>query len=174
MGLTYMSINEEIWSRIEEGRLIELRPYLDSDPKLRSMYLDAELHREIYSDRDDDKEIERFAKLQADLDMFLTSERIDPKHLFGLTPITDGVWEIRSTRPKPSIRVFGLFSNKDTFIATHYIERIGLGGWNSNEWKTEIRRALAIWRQLFPAYDCLNSDDIDSLITGSINEQYFK
>jgi len=168
-----MSI-EEIWARMEEGRLVESRPYLSSDAKIRSMYFELSLHNDVFCDRDNEDEIERFAKLQADLDMFLTGETIDPKYLFGLTPITDGVWEIRSTRPKPSIRVFGLFHSKDTFIATHYIERKGLGGWNSNEWRTEIRRAVAIWRQLFPAYDPLNSSNIGELITGAINERYFK
>ena len=145
-----MSINEQIWSILKDGRLVELRPYVNSDAKIRSMYLERKLHDEIFGDRSVDKEVERFAQLQADLDVFLTSETIDPKYLYRLTPISDGVWEIKSVRPKPSIRVFGLFGGKDTFIATHYIERAGLGGWNSAEWKTEIRRSLAIWRQLFP------------------------
>lgn len=171
-----MSISEEIWSIIDDddGRLIELRPFVSTDIKIRSMYLRRELHHDIFRNRRHEKDIERFAQLQADLDMFLTSTTIDPQYLYGLTPISDGVWEIRSKRPRPSIRVFGLFSSKDTFIATHYKERAGLGGWNSAEWKIEIRRSLAIWRQLFPAYQPINSDDINQLISGAIDEQYFR
>jgi len=169
-----MSINEEIWSIIKDGRLIELRPAVTSDMKIRSMYLVRNLHQDIFCKRSDDKEIKRFARLQADLDMFLIGKTLDPKYLYGLTPTSDGVWEIRSTRPNPSIRVFGLFSGKDTFIATHYRERTGLGAWNSTEWKTEIRRSLSVWRQLFPAYNPINSDDISQLISGAIDEKYFR
>ena len=169
-----MSINVEIGSRISEGRLVELGPTVSSDKTIRRMYLEKGLFNDIFRVRTQKAEIARFAQLQADLEVFITSPTIDPNYLFGLTPKTDGVWEIKSKRPKPSIRVFGFFAKEDTFIATHYIERTGLGGWNSREWKTEIRRALSVWRKLFPAYSPDNSGEVSTLVTGAIDGKYFK
>ncbi len=167
-----MSINEEIWSILSEGRLVELRTRLSSDTKIRSMYLAPDLYEEIFRKRSADEEIERFTRLQADLDMFLTSETIDPEYLFQLTPTRKGVWEIRSTGTQ--IRVFGLFCGRNKFIATHYKNRDELGNFNDTAWKVEIRRSLTFWSHLFPAYSPLTTSKMDRLISGAINGQYFK
>jgi len=117
---------------------------------------------------------ERFARLEADLADFVTSPTLDPQYLKSLYPARDGVWAIRGSRPKPSIRVLGLFAAKNKFIATNYAMRSDLGEFESNEWRIERRRAKTIWRQLFPSYDFIPGRDVNKLFSGAINERYFQ
>ncbi len=50
------------------------------------------------------KNSHRFTRftLQADLELFVVEQDIYPKYLFLLYKASEGVWEIRSTRPTPS------------------------------------------------------------------------
>jgi len=73
----------------------------------------------------------RVAELRADLEVFVEGRIIDPKYLFLLYPAADCVWEIRSVRSNPSIRVLGLFAKRDIFVATNFAFREDLGGWQS-------------------------------------------
>jgi len=118
--------------------------------------------------------VERFARLEADLEVFVTSPRIDPGYLKGLSPPQEGVWAIRSVRPSPSIRVLGFFAMKDRFIATNYALRNELGAFDSKQWKTAMKYATWVWRRLFPAYPFVSSQDANDLFTGALNGTYFK
>ena len=169
-----MSISERIWQLLKEGKLVEVRPVRPQHEKIRSMYLVNALHSEIHLERNEESEKARFATLHADLVAFVTDPVIDQTYLFCLSPTGKGVWEIRSTRPKPSIRVFGMFSSKDTLIATHHVIRKPLGGWKTLEWKKEIQKTRQTWNQLFPAYKPLVSPNIDDVINGGLDGKYFK
>ena len=81
--------------------------------------------------------------LQADLELFAEGQPIDPKYLFLLYPPAEGVWEIRSIRPHPSIRVLGLFAQKDVFIATNLELRENLGGWQSRGGSGNLHSGLS-------------------------------
>jgi len=63
------------------------------------MYLTEELYLAISGPNP--KDVERFARLEADLADFVTSPTLDPGYLKSLWPARDGVWAIRSVRPKP-------------------------------------------------------------------------
>lgn len=117
---------------------------------------------------------DRLGKLQADLELFAEGQPIDPKYLFLLHPARDAVWEIRSVRDVPSIRVLGLFADKDVFIATNHALREMLGGWNSREWKNVKRGARACWTRLFSTYQPLTSTNVRDLVSGAIDGRYFK
>lgn len=138
------------------------------------MYLVDRLYLAIMEPKPNIEETQRFAQLEADLAVFVNSPTIDPKYLFGLSPRSDRVWEIRSVRPKPSIRVLGRFAAKDEFVATHYVLRGQLGRWNSREWKIGKRRAKAEWASLFHPYDAVDEQDINNLVSGAINGKYFR
>ena len=87
----------------------------------------------------------RMGRLDADLEHFVVSPEIDPKYLFHLYPSQDCVWEIRSVRDDPSIRVLGMFAAKDVFVATNFALREDLGGWQSpgmEERKASSKRNL--------------------------------
>lgn len=136
------------------------------------MYLAEELYLAITAPPPE--EVERFAQLEADLADFVTSPTLDPQYLKSLWPPRDGIWAIRSVRPRPSIRVLGLFAAKDKFVATNFALRKELGEFDSHEWRTEKRRAKAIWRQLFLGYPYIPGRDLDKLFLGAINGKYFK
>jgi hypothetical protein len=169
-----MSIIEAVWQRIGEGTLIELKPLPQDSNVLfkRKMYLTATLYEELKRDWSDIKKLERFACLEADLLIFLTSATLDSKYMTCLSPFQNGVWQIKSVRPKPGVRVFGFFAAKDLFVATHYVFRKGMKNFNSKEYEVEIRRGKAIWRQLFPTYNYMSSNSLTDLATGAIHEKY--
>ena len=167
-----MSIAQSIIDRIGEGRLSALAVFPLSATRIRRMYITDELREALNNPSSED--VERFARLEADLGTFVTSPTIDPKYLQLLLPVRNGVWEIRSVRPRPSIRVVGLFADKDLFVATQHYLRAPLGGFNTREWRDAIERAKATWTNLFPGYDPNYETDATKLITGAVSEQYFR
>jgi hypothetical protein len=117
---------------------------------------------------------DRMGRLRADLEVFASSPTIDPKYLFHLYPARDAVWEIRSVRAAPSIRVLGLFAEKDAFIATTFALREELGGWQSREWRQVKRTAKQKWASLFHPYGPRVTTHVHDVVTGAINGKYFK
>lgn len=171
-----MSIKEEIWHRISEGRLVELRPRIrpPAGCPRRQLYLDQRLFDEIVAERDDLDLMDRFAELEADLAQFITSPTLHDGYIKQLSPSRDVVWEIRSVEPEPQLRVFGLFAAKNVFVATHYEDRNHLGSFESQAWREEKRRARTIWNQLFNAYHPFDAEDIHGLLDGAIDGKYFR
>ena len=169
-----MSIKQEVASLVDGGKLRLVTPKVPSDRSLRKLYLTKELFDKVYEEKEGLSEIEMFANLIADLEVFVTSETIDLGYLWCLEPSKDGIWEIRSTRQEPQIRVFGVFAAKNIFVGTHHKLRGELGNKNSEQWKIEIRRAKSIWRNLFPAYTHKKTDDLNQLFTGALDEKYFR
>ncbi len=111
--------------------------------------------------------------LLADLEVFVTRPWLAPDYLFGLSPKTCGVWEIRS-RMAPQLRVFGLFAAKDVFVATHYEYRSRLGDRSAGSWRAEIVRAHAHWKRVLYPYQPMHAGNVDELLTGAMDEKYFK
>jgi hypothetical protein len=140
----------------------------------RALFVNEALHGVLTWPEGDENWDRRVAELRADLEVFVEARTIDPKYLFLLYPARDAVWEIRSVRDDPSIRVLGLFAAKDVFVATNYALRSDLGGWESREWKKVKRAAGAAWRRLFPAYPPERDSDAKRLVTGALNGRYFK
>lgn len=161
--------------------LYPLLPVVPGATIRRAMFVPEDMHSLLSlddgSDEDDeadDAESQRIGHLRADLERFVVGETVYPKYMFLLYPLRDGVWEIRSVSPDPSIRVLGLFASKNVWVATNYARREDLGGWQSREWKAVKREAAARWRYLFPAYQPLQTANIHELVSGAINGQYFK
>lgn len=169
-----MSIEEEIKDRVGRGMLYPLAPSARGEPPARAMLVGERLWHELHSPDDDDERAARIGELLADLDVFITGEPLDPKYLFLLYPARDSVWEIRSVRTSPSIRVLGMFAQHDVYVATNFALRKELGGWESREWKNVKRAAGAEWRRLFPAYEPLRSTTVSDLVSGAIDGRYFK
>jgi hypothetical protein len=138
------------------------------------MFLSEEVWTFLSTTHEDEEIEDRLGKLQADLELFAEGQPIDPKYLKLLAPARDAVWEIRSVRPSPSIRVLGRFAEHDVFVATNYALRKPLGGWESNEWKTAKRAAVACWTRLFGTYQPLRSTNVRDLVSGAHNGKYYK
>lgn len=169
-----MSIHDEILDRVERGMLFPVLPRARGNTIRRALFVNERLNEVLASPIKDADWERRVAELQADLEVFVTARSIDPKYLFLLHPVCDAVWEIRSTRETPSIRVLGLFAWKDVFIATNHALRTDLGEWPSKEWKAAKRAARAAWRQLFHPYDPKVGAEVKQLVTGALDGKYFK
>lgn len=169
-----MSIHDEILDRVGRGMLFPVLPRAPGSTIRRALFVNEGLNAVLTSPEGDEDWERRVAELQADLEVFVTARSIDPKYLFLLYPLRDAVWEIRSTRESPSIRVLGLFAWKDVFIATNHALRTDLGEWQSREWRTVKRAARAAWRQLFHPYDPKDGADVKQLVSGALDGKYFK
>jgi hypothetical protein len=169
-----MSIGDEIRDRVGRGMLFPLEPLAAGEAPIRAMFVSEGLWNALTSPEGDDAWERRIGELRADLELFVTGEAIHHKYLFLLYPPSDAVWEIRSTGSDPSIRVFGLFADRDVYIAGSYAQREWLGGWQSREWRRIKRTARAVWRWLFPAYQPIVTTRISDVVTGAIDGRYFK
>lgn len=169
-----MSIDDLITDRLARGMLHPLELKVRGTPARRAMFVSEGIWRMLSMEHGDDDMEERLGILQADLELFVEGQPIDPRYLFLLYPPGDAVWEIRSARPAPSIRVLGRFAKRDVFVATNMALREDLGGWQSREWKNVKRQACTCWNRLFHRYPPMLSTNIHDLVTGAIDGKYFK
>jgi hypothetical protein len=169
-----MSIEDLIRHKVAAGMLFPLIPRARGSTPRRAMFVSEDIWSLLSTEHQDDEIEDRLGILQADLELFAEGRMIDPKYLFLLYPASEGVWEIRSVRPNPSIRVLGFFAKKDVYIATNLALRESLGGWESREWKNVKRLARTRWGHLFHTFHPLISTNLSDLVTGSIDGKYFK
>jgi hypothetical protein len=169
-----MSIEDLITHKVSAGMLFPLIPRASGSAPRRAMFVSEDIWSLLSTEHQDDDMEDRLGILQADLEQFAEGRSIDPKYLFLLYPASEGVWEIRSVRPDPSIRVLGFFAKLDVFIATNLALRENLGGWESRDWKDVKRLARTRWGHLFHTYQPLKSEKLSDLVTGAINGKYFK
>jgi len=157
-----MSIRDEIVNRCDEGRLVGLEQALPGSPAVRTMFVSLDIHNLVIGPWNDKKIEYRSGLLRADLDMFISGmvisvgqhpyKKKNSAYMSPLDPPADEVWEIRSRDPKPGIRVFGHFSEKDIFVALTWGFRELLGGPKSREWRNAREECKAEWRKLFHPY----------------------
>ena len=169
-----MSIDDEIVDRYGRGMLFPLIPIAPGAVVRRAMLIGEDLQSELNSPEGDDAWEERIGKLLADLEHFVTSEEIHCKYLFLLSPASECVWEVRSVRDDPSIRVLGLFAARDVLIATNFAKRAELGAWESLAWKKVKLIARSVWRKIFPAYQPMTFINIHQLVSGAVDGKYVK
>jgi hypothetical protein len=169
-----MSIDAELRDCVRRGMLHILNPRAPGSVSRRVMLLTQPLWDLLHSPEGDDEWEKRVAELRADLEVFAEGMPVTPKYLFLLYPAENCVWEIRSVRSAPSIRVLGFFAKRDIFVATNFALREDLGGWQSREWKQVKRYAQAKWRWLFKTFQPRSGTDIKTLVTGAIDGKYFK
>jgi hypothetical protein len=175
-----MSIQDEILSRVSEGRLHLLSPALAGSRLVRRIYVTPEVRNLIEGPWASASLEDRSGTLYADLEVFICGQYVpvalDPikgdsllKRLFA-----DEVWEFRSRAPKPGIRVLGRFAARDQFIAIDWysrdelpgpggVKRWELGPTHTSTWDDAIERCKARWNVLFPAYKPLTADPSNDL-----------
>jgi len=117
---------------------------------------------------------ERCARLRADLELFVTGGFIDPGYLKRLQG-GGAAWEIRSVRPRPSLRVFGCFAMMDVFVALNMWARRELGSTKSSEFRREAETCKARWRKLFHPYEPHKGGSLRDCISDNVaNEAHFR
>jgi hypothetical protein len=166
-----MSITDEIEDRVATGDLFPLE--LETASQIRWMFMVRELRDAIINPPDGEEE--RFDDLHADLTSFLYWRRIDQEYLWLLSPKSRGVWEIKSRREEPQIRVFGQFAQKDVFLATRFRYRSEMGNFDNPNWLYEIKQVERQWNSLFLGqFTPLKTSNQYKLFTGASDGKYFK
>lgn len=169
-----------ICKMVESQRLFKLERTFASDPGSRVMLLHPELATLLEEGLTD----QRIGRLQADLEMFVMGQELAlstvpyehrTAYMGLLAPEAEGTWEIRSRDPKPGMRVFGRFVQKDCFVAlgwglrsrpdARWPHKQPLGDRNSLQYQLCQIEVLQRWAELFPGHDPLTGSDIDELLS---------
>ena len=173
-----MSIQDEINARCgeEPPRLFLLPPAIPGSPCVRHVFVSPEINGAAQGPWDDADHEFRCGRLRQYLDRLtegmLVSVGRDPfkkkadAFLVRLDEAEDEVWEIRVRQPKPGIRIFGRFADKDVFVALSWLGREVLT--NDKEWRDARENCKATWRKLFPTYPAHTGDDFDKYISNFI------
>jgi hypothetical protein len=162
-----MSIRDEVNRCIGTGELLVLRPALPSTPANRTIVVSAELHAQLIGPWGSAKDTIRWNRVRADLDWFIGGHLIvvsDDGYMKSLEPESEGIWEIACRNPKPSIRVFGGFTETNVFSALTWRYRKPLGAKGSPEWAEAIRECKAEWKKHFLVYPPHTGLDIKEYI----------
>jgi hypothetical protein len=130
------------------GALLPFVPPVTWVPKPRAFLMTKRLAAQISEAivGSDAVRQERWERLRADIAHFVGNGRVNEALLKQLDPHKFEHWELRSVRPKPSIRVFGRFAEPDVFVGTHAVERRSLGAKWSLEWEIEKLICEEEWR----------------------------
>lgn len=164
-----MSIRAEIISRVYEGRLVQFTQAIRRLPDQREIYLPPDIKETITNPNVD----RRFGRAQAMLEAFVRGDvfvvRLPPKKnvtamMALLDPMEDDVWEFRIREPKPGLRIFGRFAEKDIFIGTHCYVRDELP---KDKWAHQIKLCRHEWKLLFPAYPALSGSNVHDFISNA-------
>jgi hypothetical protein len=169
-----MSIEDFIQDALEREMLFPLLPQAAGEVPERALLVCEGLWAILTSPDGDDEWEQRVGKLRADLERFVNGDIIEPKYLFLLYRAEEGVWEIRSVLPDPSIRVLGCFAMRNVFVATNYVLREDLDGWQDRTWKAVKRLAKTIWNRTFLGLLPIISTSIHDVVTRARDGKYFK
>ena len=132
-----MLISQAISSAKQNGKLIPARPIAQWSGEPRVFLMCKPLSDAISEGRSSAKEEERkvWAALQAAISLFIEGGLVTDDLIKHLLPKKFEHWELRSRKPRPSLRVFGRFAMPDVFIATHAERRDRLGAKWSPQWE---------------------------------------
>lgn len=161
---------------IADQRIGVFEPLLPNIECKRGLLLTKEIHDELDTDGWADPEMgHRFGALEADLLKFVENDIIPvgmapynkdkSAFLARIDPPEYGVWTIRSYAPNPSIRVFGGFAERDTFVAIMTKGREDLDGPHGTKWMAAREETLARWNSLLPEISLLKGDTVDVFLS---------
>jgi hypothetical protein len=178
-----MSICAQIRECVQLGELHQLLPMLDSDPVERKVFISTEIKDALEGPWPNKTAERRLRELQGDLEAFvkgdiigmcLTAFQHKTAYMGRLDMPKDEVWDIRSRRNSPALRVFGRFASVDTFIAlrirprsvrVNWLNSEPLGGAESREWQFAIIETLQEWNRLLPNFNPPHGDDLSVYVS---------
>lgn len=134
-----MLIRDVIESAVADGRLVAIRPVVPWAGTPRGFLVCAPLRDQMHSGKSDPdpKMRGRWATLEAAMSFFVEGNYVTEGLIKQLKPEKFEHWELRSRKPRPSMRVFGRFAARDVFIGTHVRLRQELGGMWSPQFEHE-------------------------------------
>jgi len=128
----------------------------------------------------------RCSRLRGDLENLITAEFItvcwDPfkarnEQIGRLHRVEDEVWDLRAQKPKPGLRAFFRFAERNVFVVltaaprsvpVSWLSRLPLLGRESREWRNAIIECRTEWKKLFPAHEPIHGTDINDYLTGGL------
>ncbi|GEM_PF-1119440 len=159
----------------DNGSLFPMEPQIPSDPILRSLYVSAGINQMLIGPWENQKQEEEWGAARAIMDSFVSGRIISvPKpgtnnksrhQMAQLEPEQDGIWEIRTTKPKPGIRLAGLFVKQDLFVVLTWDERRLLDNFGSKQWRILVLGCQTEWKNLFFTYLPFKGDSAHDYIT---------
>lgn len=137
--LTYMFIRDVINQAVACGKLFPARPVASWSGEVRAFFMCDPLRLSIEQGKLSPLAVDRqpWAAVEAAIGYFVEGNPVTDNLMKQLLPPKFEHWELRNRRPRPSMRVFGRFADKDVFIGTHVKLRKELGGMNSAQFEQE-------------------------------------
>ncbi len=167
---------DDIKARVatHEGKqLFHLPLYLPCEDTMREVFVSDEVHEVATPPWPENYEGLRRSGFRGELDAFTQGDEFsvaeDPfikpgfAMLARVHPVSDEIWDIRSTDPNPGIRSLGAFGGKNLFLALtwDYRENFDIPG----HWKAEIGRCKAKWNELFGPISRFKGASLDEYIS---------
>ncbi len=169
-----MSIRDFITSCLARNDLIHVRPALPFIPQLRSVYASQTVAAKLLGPWPDDKIGIRLGRARAAVDAFISGNRIavrmpPSRDISALIALLDKaeeeVWEIRARDPKPGVRIFGRFSEKNVFIALDIAFKEDIENFaDYSPWISACKREWAKCFATYPPHTGSSADDYISNI----------
>lgn len=169
-----MSIATEIQDRTNRGDLIAIKPLVDSDPQDRQIFVTPDVYKMLVGPWQNERQQIEWFEARAIMDSFVagrlisaSSVRNSDVQLKLLDTSPRCLWELRATKPRPGIRLLGLFAQKDCFIILNWRERPFLK--NRRLWNEAFRECRAKWTGLFYTYGPLEEVNCNDYISNINN-----
>jgi hypothetical protein len=134
-----MLIRDVVAGAVADGKLVPIQPIAPWSGKPRGFLVCAALAVEMQRGREDgDPKVRaRWATLEAAMSYFVEGHAVTDDLIKQLIPAKFEHWELRSRKPRPSLRVFGRFVDRDIFVGTHIKNRDELGAMWSVQFEHE-------------------------------------
>lgn len=134
-----MLIQDRIIVALAAGKLFIPERIAEWPGEPRAFFMCKPLYESVLEGRNssDARERQSWAALEAAMRYFIEGGYVTDDLIKQLSPPKNEHWELRSRKPRPSLRVFGRFAYPNVFIGTHVKPRKSLGGMWSPQFEHE-------------------------------------
>lgn len=164
-----MSIRDCIEDNLAAGELIELLPQFPGAPTMRRVLVNHHVFNYLKNAPGTPRDlIPKIADTRFVLDNFTTGAEISvcmqpykSKHStqLALLDAERAIWEFRVSRPKPLVRVFGMFAQRDTFVALDYGHR------GKVDFSASMNTTESQWAVIFDKLSPFSGENINDYIS---------
>lgn len=165
-----MSIRDLIRECRDAGELVRLTPSLQGSVHMREVFATHHVARFLRAERDTPRSLlMKAVDTRVAIDRFMAGAMIavalDPDKKGAMAELArnreigDGVWNFRIRDPKPHVRLFGGFAERDHFVAIDYRDRTDL------DFDAAVKATLTTWRELFGDCAPLIGDEIGTYLS---------